>query len=271
MIYIYGLYDPKTSQCRYVGKTKMKLNLRLKGHRTCANRFRSHLSSWFKSTTPEIFQIDCVEDKEWQFWERFYIAYFKMIGCNLLNITRGGDCGVENHTQQAREKISMARKGKPLTEEHKEKLRLAKLGKKQSPEHIAKCVESRKRNGKKPSDRVLEVFRQYRENRILTEETRKKMRESHLGKKQSPEAKLNQIKAQTGRKLPTEWVQNCQKGLKKYRETIKIKTCAKCGKEFTTKCNRFCDPCRKHNKEATKKRSNLKEQLKRQAKRTKNV
>ncbi len=49
--------------------------------------------------------------------------------------------------EEAKEKMSRARKGVPMKEEAKQKLRQINLGKKQSKETIAKRVRTRKKNG----------------------------------------------------------------------------------------------------------------------------
>ena len=39
----------------------------------------------------DIIIIDIVDQTEWQYWEKFYISYYKFIGCKLTNGTNGGD------------------------------------------------------------------------------------------------------------------------------------------------------------------------------------
>lgn len=68
---------------------------------------------------------------------------------------------------ESRKKVSDARKGKPLSEEHKEKLRQAKLGKPGN------------RLGKTASEETRQKLR----NRVYSDELRKKMSNSHKGKR----------------------------------------------------------------------------------------
>jgi group I intron endonuclease len=137
--YIYILSEPTSNQVRYVGKTKDP-NRRLKKH--ISERFihDSYKDRWIRKIVengelPEITVIDTVDDKEWIFWERFYISYFKFIGCNLTNGTDGGDqppsTKGRKQTIESRLKMSNAKKGKPIpwlnngmerTESHKKNL-----------------------------------------------------------------------------------------------------------------------------------------------------
>lgn len=89
---IYGVCDPRTSQLRYVGKTRGRLTTRLYNHLRVKDK--THRSNWFskmerEKVLPEIFEIEVVQD--WREAERFWIAYFRSIGCKLVNTTFGGD------------------------------------------------------------------------------------------------------------------------------------------------------------------------------------
>jgi hypothetical protein len=90
-IYIYGLFDKDI--LLYVGKTnnpdkRFKEHLAgLKksyiGQSVAYKKLRNH-----KDITFDI--IDFVDADEWEFWECFYIAYFKFIGIKLYNVSDGG-------------------------------------------------------------------------------------------------------------------------------------------------------------------------------------
>lgn len=67
--------------------------------------------------------------------EVFYIAYFKYLGFDLLNLSEGGEGVVGyRHTEEAKARISRAKKGKPnlhakpLSEESKDRISLTKTG-----------------------------------------------------------------------------------------------------------------------------------------------
>ena len=92
VVHIYGLCDPTTTQLRYVGKSDNPL-IRLQQH-TKERRRKTPLYDWIASIQPhqpELFVIETVPAEQWQESEQFRIAYFKSIGCRLLNIAKGGD------------------------------------------------------------------------------------------------------------------------------------------------------------------------------------
>lgn len=109
--YIYGLIDPRTNQCRYIGKTD-DLKYRLRMH--LGEKSRTKKTGWIKGLLKsgnkpsiEIFEVAAVED--WEEAERFWIAYGKFLGCNLTNGTLGGDGGLQ--TPDVRAKMSLLKKG----------------------------------------------------------------------------------------------------------------------------------------------------------------
>jgi len=112
----------------YVGKTLQEIK----------ERFYTHKD---KKENSEIFEIDCVDDNEWRFWESWYIELFKSWGFELENKNSGGGgrgpgwisppernakikASMKNHSQyytdDVRKKISKGNKGipKPFTEDH---------------------------------------------------------------------------------------------------------------------------------------------------------
>jgi group I intron endonuclease len=120
--YIYGLVEPNTNELRYVGKT-VDINRRHRRHITEVNLHDSHKDRWIRKLlksnhVPEIIVIDLVETNEWQYWEIFYIEYFKFLGCNLTNGTKGGDqppsTKGRKHSETSRLKMSKSKKGKPI-------------------------------------------------------------------------------------------------------------------------------------------------------------
>ena len=92
MIHIYTLEHPITGEIRYVGKTN-DLIKRLYDH--CKANKKTYTSCWIKSLKnkglkPVIQLIETVEDNEWEFWERYWIAHMKVWGMNLTNHKDGG-------------------------------------------------------------------------------------------------------------------------------------------------------------------------------------
>ena len=120
----------------YVGKTLQEIK----------ERFYTHKD---KKENSEIFEIDCVDDNEWRFWESWYIELFKSWGFELENKNSGGGgrgpgwisppernakikASMKNHSQyytdDVRKKISKGNKGipKPFTEDHIRNIGLTK-------------------------------------------------------------------------------------------------------------------------------------------------
>lgn len=113
---IYSLSDPTTGEIRYVGKTKHKLDRRLRQHlsRSIAGG-PQHVNKWIRllqvnNISPVIELIEEVED--WQTAERTWISYFITNGANLTNIDPGGGC--ITMSQDICNRISETRKRKKL-------------------------------------------------------------------------------------------------------------------------------------------------------------
>jgi hypothetical protein len=81
----------------YIGKT-VNFNVRKFYHR---KKYGTDITWFF---------IDQIEDKEWKFWEMFYISLFKTLGFNLDNQNKGGG-GATSYTKDQCEKISNIKKG----------------------------------------------------------------------------------------------------------------------------------------------------------------
>jgi group I intron endonuclease len=121
-VYIYGLVEPKTNTLRYVGKTT-DLDRRLRRHINERFNNNSYKDRWIRklidnNEKPEIVLIDFVNNNDWQYWEKFYISYYKFIGCKLTNGTKGGDeppsTKGRKHTEESKRKMSETKKGKSI-------------------------------------------------------------------------------------------------------------------------------------------------------------
>jgi hypothetical protein len=122
--YIYTLDCPETKQIKYVGKT-INPEQRIAQHLRSKENTKKY--AWIKSLKnnglkPDITIVDCIES-EWEFWEDWYIQYYKFLGFELKNHKGGGIGGRLSY--ETRKKISNAHKGK-----------------KKSPEHKAKCIKN---------------------------------------------------------------------------------------------------------------------------------
>lgn len=95
---IYILIDPTTNEIKYVGKAN-NIKERFKNHKNRCRDTNTYKRHWInklrlKGLYPELEVIDIVPISEWHYWEKFWISYFKSIGCRLTNTTSGGDGSV---------------------------------------------------------------------------------------------------------------------------------------------------------------------------------
>jgi hypothetical protein len=97
--YIYGLIDPRTHQCRYVGKTVLTPNRRLHVHkwRSKAEGHKGHSMAWIASlcrdgSEPEVITLEEVAPGgDWVEAEQFWIEYLRWLGAELCNHSIGGE------------------------------------------------------------------------------------------------------------------------------------------------------------------------------------
>lgn len=131
---VYGLCDPQTQELKYVGVTRETLHRRLSRHVNKGAKGK-RVWEWIYSLVsigvrPEIFEIEQVEESEWQSAERFWISYFKYIGASLVNGTSGGN-GNASHSEDTKQRISTSLSGfkrPPFTEKHRERISEAGRG-----------------------------------------------------------------------------------------------------------------------------------------------
>lgn len=122
MIYIYTLSHPLTNEVRYVGKT---INLKRRYKQHLYDKRGKHKVNWIQSLKrdglkPVLTVIEeCTEN--WQEREKYWITQYD----NLTNFLDGGGVDyVRVTSDETREKIRQANKGKSLSEEHKKKIQL---------------------------------------------------------------------------------------------------------------------------------------------------
>lgn len=173
-VYIYGLFDPRNGELRYIGKT-IQLKMRLEKHIREAKNYLNHNTRkerWIRellsnNLKPAIIALEECTRENWQDREREWIRAAREICVNLVNLADGGKgpSWGERHPgygiprrQDVKDKISQANKGKTKGEKHP----LYGGGDKFTPEH-RKNMSISARN--KPP---------------IKDETRVKMRESYL-------------------------------------------------------------------------------------------
>ena len=165
---IYGLVDPRTKLVRYVGMSSIGMK-RPRRHRSASRlKERNRKASWIKSLLAAGLDYEIVVLEEVSTRgalggaERFWVAYGRVCGWPLTNLTDGGerDFGVSpearkkisasklGHTVslETRQKISAARRGSVLSAETRAKIAAAAKGRRPSRESVAKRVTSRRAN-----------------------------------------------------------------------------------------------------------------------------
>src|SRR6266568_2201171 len=115
---VYALVDPRDLTVRYVGKSTVGL-ARPQNHRQECKLSRdpnTHKVNWIRllvrvGLTYDVVVLDeCDSPAELSATERFYISFFRAMGCDLLNRTDGGDglCGLK-HSEETRRRMVLAR------------------------------------------------------------------------------------------------------------------------------------------------------------------
>ena len=134
--HIYTLSDPETNDPRYVGKTILEPSRRLQQHlRQKENpRENKRKRNWIlqlaaKDLVPVQEVIEIVEGDRWAEREIYWIALHRFEGCDLLNMTDGGE-GVPGRvaSQETCEKMRLAMTGKTHSDETKKKISDARKG-----------------------------------------------------------------------------------------------------------------------------------------------
>lgn len=167
---VYGYADTRApKELRYVGKSSTGMNRPRQfgshGHR-CGNWIKSLAAEGLK---PKVLVLDALShdasDEDLNFAERSAIAKYRRLGCDLTNLTDGGDGPMRGrkHTAEARAKISAAnsesmkgnqnRLGTSQTPEAIEKIRASKIGKPR-PASVGLAVAAAQR-GRKHSAELI--------------------------------------------------------------------------------------------------------------------
>lgn len=200
---IYVLIDPRDDTVRYVGKTN-NLKARMYRHLFDASSLEhnTYKDRWIRGLQAAglepIMQVrEEVPYAEWEARECYWIEMYRAQGSPLTNTAKGGRGGQGITSEEARARISAAKKGtkyKPTSEEGRRNMGIARSKYRHTPETKAKM--SAIKTGTKAST-----------------ETRARLSASHTGKpspkkgcKMSPEtkAKMSASKKQmfAMRKMP---------------------------------------------------------------------
>jgi hypothetical protein len=119
------------SEIRYVGKTTGDITLRLRQHLQAAARgAHTYVARWLRSAKDvEVVVLECDPPGGLDAAERAWIAHLRDIGCQLTNLTDGGDGMVPGElAREAGRKGGIALRGKPKSPEHRAKIAAALRG-----------------------------------------------------------------------------------------------------------------------------------------------
>ena len=129
--FIYVLQDID-GEIRYVGKTCHTLLSMFKQHlnESKHKKGNSHKNNWFRACIkkgyyPIMRCIEIIDDGDGNLQEMYWIDRYKKQGCNLTNITNGGE-GVSGYKRT----MPPWNKGLVMPEEFRKKISEAKMGQK---------------------------------------------------------------------------------------------------------------------------------------------
>jgi group I intron endonuclease len=162
-IYLVSNIDNNPNKI-YIGKTK---NSREKDHR---RSFGNQIIYKY------IDEIDSLNSKDWKPLETKWIQYYMGLGYILINKQKIGGSGVEFHSKETKQKMSLSKTNRKIT--WGDKISKANKGRKHSEETKQKISQSNK--GKKYSEERNQKLRKPK-----SEETKQKISQAKLGKLKS--------------------------------------------------------------------------------------
>jgi group I intron endonuclease len=194
----------------YIGSA-VKIGVRWDLHLLYLERGNHHCSrlqrAWVKYGASNFaFEVlEFIDDREQlivieQHYLDTWMPWDRSIGFNG-SPTAGSRLGMKN-SEETRQKLSKAIRGRKLSEEHKRKIGEAALGRKHTEESLKKM--SKVKLGKKFSEEHRRNISNGRQGIPFSEETRQKMSESQRGRKQTEETKRKVSEANRGRRHPEE-------------------------------------------------------------------
>lgn len=196
MFYVYEHWRPDRDEPFYVGKGKGRRANTMIGRNLHHKAIQEKLYRLGMGVEVRIVSSGLSEQEAFEL-EMARIAMWRGAGIDLANKTDGGEGA--GHKEEAKIKVSIARKGKPLSPEHRRKLSAAKLGKKQSAETVAsrslKLVGNQWNKGRKLSEETKRkiLFKllgnKFAKGSVRSDEHKKAIAAAHKGKKISDETR----------------------------------------------------------------------------------
>lgn len=158
MAIIYSLSFSSGKQ--YVGMTTELMRRRLASHRSYAKKGCNSAvyRAWRKYGEPEAKVLAVVEDHMVRETEQKAIAIFQTMAPHGYNLLPGGEGSI---AEEARQKMSLASKGRPKSPEHRMRISIGQIGrpgtwtgKKQSAEHVEKRIAGHRGATRSPEARA---------------------------------------------------------------------------------------------------------------------
>ena len=192
MIGIYKITNPNGKV--YIGQS-VNINNRWNRYKNLECISQPALYNSLKKYTPSKHKfevlLECNRD-ELNEKERYYQELFNVIKDGLNCVLTKSNSNRGKMSEETKLKISLAHKGKIISEVTREKLRIANLGKVRNNPPTQRMIDKEaKRNSIK-------------EKRVLSEITKEKIRKSLTGKKRDPNIGIKTGNALRGRKLSEE-------------------------------------------------------------------
>ena len=194
-IYRHWIINDKGQEKSYIGQTiednvENRWGKNGKGYAPEKEKEPTHFYNaickygWNSFSHKVLLTIECETPEELVFWldewEKYYIWLYDSF-YNGYNSTTGGGNGIRS--EEAKQRMSEAQKGKTKSEETKRKMSKAKKGKPRksfSEEHKQKISESKK--DKPRSEETKRKISETTKGRPKSEETKRKLSESHSKK-----------------------------------------------------------------------------------------
>lgn len=225
--FIYGLWDPRTLELRYIGKADNP-EKRWFSHLSYARHGDgTYKSKWIRQLLEEglLPCLDVLEEvpgDRWQEYEMAWIEEAREQGLNLTNTSDGGNGFTKGYKfpDEVRKRIGEKNRGKVMSPEARRKIGDGNRGKVRSPEFLQRLSEYRK--GKRLSEEHKRKIAEAGRGRTHTEETREKLRKNiYTNGMLSRESVEKSAKSRMGLKHSEEHKRKISEGNKKNWEKRK--------------------------------------------------